>query len=138
MDPDQDALWAETTDGGLLQQMFGQYPTIHDAHIHRLEIDRSADQVTMTLQYEDEAQGADRGLLVRVRLIWSGVRRLEFELDGPNISAMTLSAEGDLVRTDFAPGLQSSGVIVSENFEALLDQVQPAGELPSRLSLRLV
>ena len=64
-----DAVWAETTDGGLLKQLFGFYPTLHDARILSIDIDRASDRIQMVVDYADVV-GDDDGqeLSARIRL----------------------------------------------------------------------
>lgn len=133
---EQEAVWAETTDGGLLKQLFGYFPTLHDARIRLLEIDKSG-RVTMTLDYEDQVEGSP-DLRARIRLVWEGVGAMELTLGESDLSGMKIRRAGDLIRSEFEFGIGSFGFIESERFEATLEKLDPppGDDQDDRMTLR--
>ncbi len=124
---EHDAVWAETTDGGLLKQLFGYYPTMHDARVRRVDIDRKADTVEMSLHYFDEVESSPSSgdLHVLIALIWTGVRTLELTLIDNDLMSMNMVRKGDLIRTEFLFSSGTEGAIESERFEARLEKLDP-------------
>ncbi len=103
-----DVVWAETTDGGLLRQLFGYYPTLHDAVILEVEIDRASDRVAIIVDYNDMiGEDVTQHLSVRIRLEWHGVVSLEpFQLTPPKTFTKSTSggkANGLLRRSKRVP-----------------------------------
>lgn len=121
----EDTVWAETTAGGLLRQLFGYYPTLHDARAHSIEIDGGRETVTLDVDYTDRGIDGEKSLRVRMRLIWSGVKEAEFSSYDTDILEMRFEREGDLLRTRFDRGMGFAGSILSEGFEAFLEKVDP-------------
>jgi hypothetical protein len=137
MPQDHDAIWADTTDGGLLRQLFGQFPTLHDALVLGIEFERSSDRMEMVLDYREEETGlADTPLSVRIRLFWQGVRLADLKIDGPEIGAIEFHRHGEDLVTEFRPTGGVEGRIVSETVEALLVQADPVRERPEKVQLR--
>lgn len=124
---DNEVVWSETTDGGILKQLFGYFPTMHDARIRSLEIDRPSDRVTMVVDYEDfVGELADRNeLSVRIVMEWRRVRAVELTVSENYLMGMELKRNGDLVRADFQTGFGAFGFIEGEGFEARLEKVDP-------------
>ena len=120
-------VWAETTDGGLLRQLFGHYPTLHDASIRMISIDRKADMIAMTVDYRDSVGVDDRQTLaVSIRLEWRGVESMDLPIDETNVFGLDFERDGAKVVTNLEvyPGV--FGKIVSETVEAVLVQVDSA------------
>ena len=123
---DADAVWAETTDGGLLKQLFGSYPTLHDALVVSIEMDRASDTAQITVDYEDVSDEDDTQLLsARIRLEWQGVEALEIPLGYDDMFGLSFRRSGDKIRTDIEmwPGI--FGYVISDTVEAVLIQLDP-------------
>jgi len=126
---DKDAVWAETTDGGLLRQLFGYYPTLHDAVIRTVELSRGGEALTIVVDYNDAVEEADRdGLTVRIRLIWRGVRRFEFPIGDEDLLSVDFKRQGDRLITSLETWPGMFATVDSATFEAELMQVDPRGE----------
>jgi hypothetical protein len=124
---ESDAVWAETTDGGMLRQLFGYYPTLHDAVIRVLRYERAGDRLVMEVVYTDLAQGEtdEQNLTVAMELVWEGLKEAKLRLDANDLTGMDLRRAGDHIRTDFELSFGTHGHVVSERFEVRLRQVEP-------------
>jgi len=119
-----EAVWIETTDGGLLRQLFGHYPTLHHARMTSVEVDRGRDCVLAEVEYCDETEAGEAPLRVRMRLEWHGIRSMDFRFQGSEIMAVSFGKVGPLIETRFAPCSGTQGTLVAERFEAVLTQAQ--------------
>ncbi len=119
-----EAVWIETTDGGLLRQLFGHYPTLHNARLTSIEVDRSRDCVLADVEYCDESEPGETPLRVRMRLEWHGIKSMDFRFQGSEIMAVSFGKVGPYLETRFAPCSGAQGSIVAEKFEAILTQAQ--------------
>ena len=130
----EDALWAQTTDGGLLHQLFGYYPTLHDARVRELTIAQG--KVTLILDYHDRAESGDE-LKARVRLEWGGVRELDLPLGLEDLYRFELSRSGDDIVAHLEDAAYGAGRVVSETFEVVLMLLDPGPtDEPARLRYR--
>jgi hypothetical protein len=131
---DHDAVWAQTTDGGLLQQLFGHYPTVHEALIRAVKLSAAASKLQIVLDYLDTGSRNEQ-LKARVCLEWSGVQRFDLPVDLEHIVSLSFRRrEAKLVTyLETWPGV--FGTIESEGFEAILSQLEPG---PSAESTRFV
>jgi len=131
-----DAVWAETTDGGLLRQLFGFYPTMHDARIVSIEIDRESDRVTMVVDYNDMiGEDDEQELSARIRLEWSGISSFELPLGEVILMGLEFSRRDDRILTSVETYPGVFGTVLSEGVEAVLVQLEP-GEFDDRPWIR--
>ena len=119
-----DSVWVDTTNGGLLRQLFGHYPTLHQARMITLEVDRAADRVSADIEYVDEPDSGDAPLRVRMRLEWHGVKSADLWFQGNEIMTVRFDRTGRNLVTTFAPCSGTQGSIVADRFEAILTQAQ--------------
>jgi hypothetical protein len=131
-----DAIWAETTSGGLLRQLFGFYPTLHDAVVDSISFDRSEDSLTMDVDYSDGEPG-ETHFRVRMRLIWMGVLEVDISADDRYLYEVQFVRHGEFLETKMEGGYGIRGKIVSEGFEAVLDKVDPPDREETRQPLRI-
>ena len=131
-----DAVWAETTDGGLLKQLFGFYPTLHDAVILSVDVDREADTIQMVVDYVDMVgEDTTQHLSVRIRLEWHGIESFEIPFAERDLYFLDFGRRGNRIVTtiEMTGGI---GTVVSDHFEAVLVQMDP-GEHDDQPWLRL-
>jgi len=128
---EHDAVWAETVDGGLLHQLFGFYPTLHDATIRSISYSRDADRLEMTLDYEDEAEG-DTPLRARISIAWTGVQSAKLGIEDNFLTGLRFKRRGDQIVTHLKTMDQADGEVVSEGVEAKLVALDPKLEEPTQ------
>ena len=134
--PDDETAWAETTDGALLKQLFGYYPTLRDARIRRVDLSPGSDSIEMTIDYHDTVDDGGDSLTVRIVLVWGAVRTMELNVSSNYLSATTIRQVDGCFRGEFEFGFGAHGFIESERFEARLEKVDPASvEDEERMSL---
>ena len=133
-----DAVWAETTDGGLLKQLFGFYPTLHHATIVSIDIDRLSDRIALVVDYSDKAEeGEGQDLTARIRLEWQGIASFEIPLGETDLHSLSFGRKGNQIVTSLETWPGVFGKVVSESVEAILVQLDPGDpEENSRLRYR--
>ena len=121
-----ETIWAETSAGGLLKQLFGCYPTVFEAKVISIEIHRPSDGVTMELEYRETSEMEEGQLLaVRIRFEWSNVHQLDLPMDLDEIMNVDFRKETDHLVTSLEVGPGVFGRVVSEGFEAVLVKLDP-------------
>jgi hypothetical protein len=132
----EDAVWAETTDGGLLKQLFGYYPTLHDARMLSIEIDRAEDTIHMVVDYNDMVgDDDDQELSARIRIEWHGITSFEVPLGDIDLVSLDFSRQGNQIETSIETWPGVFGTVISDTVEAILVQIDP-GEADERSWLR--
>jgi hypothetical protein len=126
---EHDAVWAQTTDAGLLQQLFGHYPTMHDAVVRQIDLTGFPLRITMVVDYTDLVEGPNGlpqdGLSARFRLEWGGVTSFDFPLGDEDLLSLDLARQGTRIVTTLETWPGVFGTIVSDTFEAVLMQMEP-------------
>jgi hypothetical protein len=79
----------------------------------------------MDVDYTDRGVEGETALRVRMQLIWSGLKEVDLSANDTDLIGVEFSRLGDLLKTEFESGFGISGTIVSEEFEALLEKVDP-------------
>ncbi len=125
---DFEAIWAETTDGGLLRQLFGSYPTLHNAVILALVVDLPSNSVTLTVHYSDEG-GESNGLSIEMNLIWKGVERFDLPFAENQMMGLQFARHGNQIVSSIEASAGVFGEIVSDEFEAVLKRVDPMRDI---------
>jgi len=121
-----DAVWAETTDGGLLKQLFGVYPTLHDSKIVSVKIDRASDSIQMVLDYADMVgEEVDQKLSARIMLEWRGVIAFEVPLGDADLVSLDFGRRENQIVTMLETWPGVFGTVISESVEATLVQLDP-------------
>ena len=124
-----DAVWAETTDGGLLKQLFGYYPTLHDAVIRSIEIDRASDRIEMVVDYSDMVgDDTNQGMSVRIRLAWQGIQSFDLPLVDSDLHDLDFGRDENQIVTHLEVWPGVFGTVVSDTVEATLVQVDPGND----------
>lgn len=120
-----ETVWAETTDGGLLQQLFGYYPTLHDAVLRSIEINPAADLITMDVDYQDMVgDDPDQEMKVRIRLEWREIESFVLPLDIKYFGGLGFKRKGDKIITSLE-FMGEFGSVTSESVEAILVKMDP-------------
>ncbi len=138
---DHDAVWAETTHGGLLRQLFGYYPTFHDARLREIVVEAATRNVEMVVDYSDrvEDQDTDKELAVRIRLKWEDVEEMNLDCGESYLMGFEITHFQGKMKGTFELGFGTYGTIISRGFEAILEKVDPPefdSDHPDRIALR--
>ena len=142
---DADAVWAESDSGGILHDLFGYFPTLHDARVRELRYDGPGRRLELVVDYQDRPdlgeEASSQDLHVRIRLVWTGVIGVALDHYENWIYGVDFKSLPDGgIRTEFHEGMGLQGWVEAEQFEALLDQADPeegADLDESRLSIRI-
>jgi hypothetical protein len=129
-----DSIWAETTDGGLLAQLFGYEPTLHDARIR--EISATGDRLELGIEYEDRPEAGEKELRVHFSLVFIGGVEAEFSLEAFDICGFSLSRKMGRIRADIAYCDGQFGFACADGLDVRLEAVDPLRcEAPGRLKI---
>ncbi len=125
VDNENDAIWAEMPEGGLLRDLFGYWPSFHDSELKSIDFDPANDQVRIAIDYIDEATERDSGLMALVELVFTGIRIANVELRSNDIMDLKFKRikEGIESRIEFCDG--SAGRILSESVDASIRTLDP-------------
>lgn len=121
-----ETIWAETSAGGLLKQLFGCYPTVFEAKVLSIEIHRPSEMVLMELEYRETTEMEEgQKLTARIRFEWSNVHQLDLPMDFDEVMNVEFRKGNDHLVTLLEVGPGVFGQVVSERFEAVLVKLDP-------------
>lgn|GEM_PF-1477809 len=121
-----ETIWAETSAGGLLKQLFGCYPTVFEAKVLSIEIHRPSEMVLMELEYRETTEMEEgQKLTARIRFEWSNVHQLDLPMDFDEVMNVEFRKGNDHLVTLLEVGPGVFGQVVSEGFEAVLVKLDP-------------
>jgi hypothetical protein len=130
----EEALWATTTDGALLEQLFGYRPTLHDAIIQTVTYEGGV--LELTVIYSDLPEAGERELRVRFSLVFSGSVEAELDMDSPDVCNFALSQSKGRVQADFLYCSGEYGKVRADRLDVRLASVDPlADREPRRLRI---
>lgn len=129
-------VWGETTDGGLLKELFGQFPTLRESRLSDITFVPRDDAIELLVDYTDAVHEGPDSLSVRIRMVWKGIQGLSLPVSDGYVSNLTLQRRGDLIRAEFEFGFEQFGYIESESLEAKLEKVDPLVEGDKPIVLR--
>jgi hypothetical protein len=123
------ALWQTLPGTEPLFEIYGYWPTLHDATVRKMHVGFAAKELTLVVDYSDHRAGQDNQpeICTRITLRWFGITESTIRLANADLYGINLARIGDLIETrfdDYSFGMDGS--IVSAGIEVL--QIEPAPE----------
>lgn len=119
-------IWKSVKGAKDLFDLYGYYPTLHDASITNFDINFIDRQLTLTFEYRDVIEreinnlvNTDIELTTIIVVRWSGVSKSTFELNHNDIYEMSFQKSGKQIHTLFPQSSGINGHIMSENIEVI-------------------
>ncbi len=126
-----DIVWADTADGDLLHQMFGYYPTLHNAVVRSVTYFREAERLEICVDYEDTFQGEldsderDKDLRAQILLIWEDLVSADIELRHGQLLGISFRRRKAAIATQLDLVNGPPGRVLAGHFEARLMAMDP-------------
>lgn len=137
VDNENDAIWAEMPEGGLLRDLFGYWPSFHESELKSIHFDPANDRLNVAIDYIDEVTERDSGLMALVELVFTGIRSVDLELRANDIMDLRFKRLKDGIesRIEFCDG--SAGRIVSDSVDASIRSLDPLPDDSTQGLIRL-
>lgn len=117
------SIWEAIPGSGELREIYGYYPTLHDANVVDLRVEFETKSLYIAFEYCDLAQKPCEPEESQCRLIgirWTNVEKSALTLDGNDIYHVDFTQVGNMIETTFASCFGIFGSILSEQIEVVL------------------
>lgn len=147
-----ESIWRQIRGAEELREIYGYFPTLHDADVTAVEVDGEARQIVFSIRYCDLIETAPAAINRRdtattaFQIHWRRVRQAQVKMLTGEILHVSLGRVGDLIETRFdgydiavngsivARDIAISGVqIISETNEQ--NHFPPAAVLPAAIAM---
>lgn len=95
-------VWQKISGSEKLYEIYGYYPTLHDAHVLAIDCNFEKKEICITFYYSDLVGKADTSVLTLITLCWGNIVEADFIPDGNNIYHVGLKFVDNLFETKFA------------------------------------
>ncbi len=125
-----ESIWQTIPGAEPLFEIYGYWPTLHDASVRKMQFGFAARELTLVMDYSDH--GADQEeqpeICTRITMRWFGITESTIRLEDADLYGINLAQMGDLIETRFDDyWFGMGGSILSAGIEVL--QIEPAPEL---------
>jgi len=94
-------IWAEISGATRLLEIYGYWPTFHDATVEQINIRRETAEVVMIFHYIDLRSGGESEAATEIHILWKDVQRYELLLEGYVVYGVAFSYDDDFILTEF-------------------------------------
>jgi hypothetical protein len=134
------AIWQTIPGAEPLFEIYGYWPTLHDAVVRELRVGFAERELTLVVDYTDLVQGRENEptLCARLTLRWFGITESTLRLHSGDLYGIDFVRENDLLETrftDYDYGLD--GTVLSGGVAVTHIELSPVRPEEERLALTL-
>jgi hypothetical protein len=124
------SIWKTIKGSKELFDLYGYYPTLHDACLTNIDLNFERKEVVLTFEYADLVgdkpiiSAVDNSLATKIMIRWSLVSEAQLLLDGTDVYDMGFQKLGNKIKTEFSQGFGIGGHIIAKSIE--LVSVEPS------------
>ena len=117
---EEQRIWSSLPGSQALIERYGHYPTMHDAHILRIEINSLSRAITINFYYYDGPGGPENDVHTIFAMCWTGVVTFEHYFEDNWLYEMTLKSVDGYIETTMLETMKGVyGKILAERIEIL-------------------
>jgi len=94
-------IWELITGANPLREIYGYWPTMHDAVVRTISICYEARDIEIIFDYTDQFRDDEFEIATRIAMKWSGVRDCRLQIEEANVYGIQFSSQGDFLLTHF-------------------------------------
>lgn len=111
-------VWKTVKGAEKLFEIYGGFPTLHDAVIENIAISLEKKEFRLTVWYSDLTEENDRSARTRFTICWRNVQKADFDWYDKDLLGMRLSGTGEFIKTKFRDyGFGFEGELISGEIE---------------------
>lgn len=132
-------IWQQISGAEQLRDIYGYFPTLHDAVVQNIDIRFESREVILTFRYNDlveksaDAIESQDSATTRFQICWREVERAKLGLYGEDIIGVSFSRNADFIETRFENyAFGFDGFIVARSIEVFgMEQISETEEQTS-------
>ncbi len=132
-------IWQQVLGAKQLREIYGYFPTLHDAVVKNIDIRFELKEVIFSVEYNDlvekSAETIERkdSATTRFQICWREVQRAKLNLYAEDLYGVEFSQTGDFIETRFEDSAFGfDGFIVARNVEVVeIEQISETAEQTS-------
>jgi hypothetical protein len=130
-------IWKQIKGAEQLFEIYGYFPTLHDAIIEKIETNFEKKELQLTFYYADSTEDEEKSGLTRFTIIWRNVQKADFNWYGVDLMGMKFSRHGEFYKTKFREyGFGFDGELVSGEIEILGIEIEPVKDENNRGTIK--
>src|SRR5438445_4796498 len=94
-------IWEKVKNSEKLFEVYGYFPTLHDATIKRIDVNLEDRSFSLTVDYNDLVAESEHSGSTRFTIRWKNVKSAKFNWYAEDLFGMDFQKEGDVIRTKF-------------------------------------
>jgi hypothetical protein len=119
-------IWKQIKGAEPLFEVYGYFPTLHDAVIETIGVNFEKKEFRLTVRYSDLTEENDKSGHTRFTICWRNVQNADFNWYGEDLYSMKFSKDGEFIKTKFteySPGFD--GELIAGEIEILNIEIDP-------------
>lgn len=119
-------IWKTVKGAEKLFEIYGYYPTLHDAVIENIIINFEKKEFRLTVWYSDLTEPDDKSGSTRFTIGWRNVQKADFDWYDKDLLGMKFSKSGEFIKTKFRDyGFGFDGELISGEIEIVDIEIEP-------------
>lgn len=130
------SIWKTIKDSQKLLDLYGYYPTLHDASVTDFDVNFEGKKIILTFEYSDrvgdesETGSDDKSLATKIVMSWNAVSEAKLQKYNNDIYHIDFQKIDGNIKTEFSQSFGIGGYIISENIEVLSVEDSKRHEMP--------
>lgn len=131
------AIWKTIKGSQELFDLYGYYPTLHDASVTDFDVKFENREIVLTFEYSDlvgdepEIKPGDKGLATKIVISWLNVSEAKLQKYNNDIYHISFQKLADGIKTDFSQSFGIGGYIISDNIEVVSVELSKRDSIPN-------
>jgi hypothetical protein len=129
-------IWNAIQGSQRLFDLYGYYPTLHDAYVTEIDVNFEQRELSMTFEYSDlvgdkPKYGVDgKSLATKIIMCWNVVSEAKLSMDDNYIYHIGFHQVGDNIRTEFEQAFGIGGHILAESINVVSAEKSKRDSMP--------
>jgi len=130
------SIWKTIKGSQELFELYGYYPTLHDANVTNFDVNFEEKKINLTFEYSDlvgdesEISPDDKSLATKIVMCWKRVSEAKLQKYNNDIYHLSFQKTDGRIKTELSQSFGIGGYIISENIEVISVEESNRHEMP--------